>query len=167
MPDTFCCPSEWLKIFNNNGRWRPHLHDLGEVEVKHGERVHVFNFYTDDAGNSDAAKESNRRNRMQSSAVTAPLIKMVPKTQRPSICVLPFANMSGDPEQEYFSDGISEDIITDLIRVSALPVVARNTAFAFKGERSMSDRSRSNSTSAMCSKAACAKRAAGFGSRPS
>src|SRR5207245_10165773 len=34
-------------------RWRPHLHDLGEVEVKHGERVHVFNLYTDDAGNSD------------------------------------------------------------------------------------------------------------------
>src|SRR5881227_3505562 len=38
-------------------RWRPHLHDLGEVEVKHGERVHVFNFYTDDAGNSDRPKK--------------------------------------------------------------------------------------------------------------
>jgi adenylate cyclase len=50
-----------------------------------------------------------------------------------SICVLPFANMSGDPEQEYFSDGISEDIITDLSKVSALSVVARNTAFTFKG----------------------------------
>src|SRR4051812_32112590 len=36
-----------------NGRWRQHLHDLGEVEVKHGERIHVFNFYTDDTGNSD------------------------------------------------------------------------------------------------------------------
>ena len=51
-----------------------------------------------------------------------------------AICVLPFANMSGDPEQEYFSDGISEDIITDLSKVSALSVVARNTAFQFKGE---------------------------------
>jgi adenylate cyclase len=50
-----------------------------------------------------------------------------------SICVLPFANMSGDAEQEYFSDGISEDIITDLAKVSALSVVARNTAFTFKG----------------------------------
>ena len=50
-----------------------------------------------------------------------------------SICVLPFANMSGDPEQEYFSDGISEDITTDLAHVSALAVVARNTAFTFKG----------------------------------
>lgn len=51
---------------------------------------------------------------------------------RRSICVLPFANMSGDPEQEYFSDGISEDITTDLSKVSALEVIARNTAFQFK-----------------------------------
>src|SRR5205814_3422483 len=40
-----------------NGRWRPNLHDLGEVEVKHGERVHVFNFYAEDAGNSDPPKK--------------------------------------------------------------------------------------------------------------
>ena len=51
-----------------------------------------------------------------------------------SICVLPFANMSGDAEQEYFSDGISEDITTDLSKVSALGVTARNTAFMFKGQ---------------------------------
>ena len=51
-----------------------------------------------------------------------------------SICVLPFANVSDDPQQEYFSDGISEDIITDLSKVSALSVVARNTAFTFKGK---------------------------------
>ena len=51
-----------------------------------------------------------------------------------SICVLPFENMSGDREQEYFSDGISEDIITDLSKVSALEVVARNTSFGLKGK---------------------------------
>jgi len=51
-----------------------------------------------------------------------------------SVCVLPFLNMSGEPEQEYFSDGISEDIITDLSNISALSVVARNTAFTFKGQ---------------------------------
>jgi adenylate cyclase len=56
------------------------------------------------------------------------------KSQRKaSVCVLPFVNMSGESEQEYFSDGISEDIITDLSKVSALSVVARNTAFTFKG----------------------------------
>ena len=54
--------------------------------------------------------------------------------KRPSVCVLPFINMSGEPEQEYFSDGITEDIITDLSKVSALSVVARNTAFTFKGQ---------------------------------
>jgi adenylate cyclase len=56
------------------------------------------------------------------------------KAVKPSIAVLPFANMSGDPEQEYFSDGITEDIITDLSKVSALAVIARNTAFTFKGK---------------------------------
>ena len=57
-----------------------------------------------------------------------------PAEEKPSIAVLPFNNMSGDPEQEYFSDGITEDIITDLSKVSALFVVARNTAFTYKGK---------------------------------
>ncbi len=52
---------------------------------------------------------------------------------KPSIIVLPFANISEDPEQEYFSDGTTEDIITDLTKVSAVSVVARNTSFALKG----------------------------------
>ncbi len=54
--------------------------------------------------------------------------------ERVSIAVLPFNNMSGDTEQEYFSDGITEDIITDLSKVSGLFVVARNTAFTYKGK---------------------------------
>jgi adenylate cyclase len=58
----------------------------------------------------------------------------VAKNKKASVCVLPFINMSGEPEQEYFSDGITEDIITDLSKVSALSVVARNTAFTFKGQ---------------------------------
>ena len=58
----------------------------------------------------------------------------VAPARRVAICVLPFINMSGDAEQEYFSDGISEDIITDLSKVSALSIVARNTAFTFKGQ---------------------------------
>ena len=56
-----------------------------------------------------------------------------PVVRRTSVCVLPFANMSGDAEQEYFSDGISEDVITDLCKVSALSVATRSNAFAFKG----------------------------------
>ena len=52
---------------------------------------------------------------------------------RPSIAVLPFQNMSGDPEQEYFADGIVEDIITGLSRMQWLFVIARNSSFTYKG----------------------------------
>ena len=60
----------------------------------------------------------------------------MPATRRdkPSIAVLPFNNMSGDPEQEYFSDGITEDIITDLSKVSGLSVIARHSSFSYKGK---------------------------------
>ena len=54
-------------------------------------------------------------------------------SEKPSIAVLPFDNMSGDPDQEYFADGITEDLTTDLSRISGLFVVARNSSFAYKG----------------------------------
>jgi adenylate cyclase len=56
-----------------------------------------------------------------------------PTADKPSIAVLPFTNMSGDPEQEYFADGISEDVTTDLSKIAGLFVIARNSAFAYKG----------------------------------
>jgi len=55
-------------------------------------------------------------------------------SDKPSIAVLPFINMSGDPEQEYFSDGLTEDIITELSRFKNLLVIARNSSFTFKGQ---------------------------------
>ena len=55
------------------------------------------------------------------------------RADKPSIAVLPFDNLSGDPEQDYFADGITEDLTTDLSRLSGLFVVARNSAFAYKG----------------------------------
>jgi TolB-like protein len=57
-----------------------------------------------------------------------------PLPDKPSIAVLPFVNMSADPEQEYFSDGITEDIITELARFSSLFVIARNSSFHYKGQ---------------------------------
>jgi len=57
-----------------------------------------------------------------------------PDAEKPSIAVLAFTNMSGDPEQEYFSDGISEDIITELSRFRELFVIARNSSFSYKGK---------------------------------
>jgi adenylate cyclase len=89
--------------------------DLGEHTVKNFERpMHVFILRPAESAAGDEPRAEPRH--------------------RVSICVLPFANMSGDPEQEYFSDGISEDIITDLSKVSALWVAARNTSFTFKGK---------------------------------
>jgi adenylate cyclase len=58
----------------------------------------------------------------------------LPLPDKPSIAVLPFTNMSGDPEQEYFSDGMTDDIITDLSKVSGLFVIARNSTFIYKGK---------------------------------
>jgi len=65
---------------------------------------------------------------------TSPASPAAVAQDKPSIAVLPFNNMSGDPEQDYFSEGITEDIITDLSKVSGLFVVGRHTSFAYKGK---------------------------------
>ena len=74
--------------------------------------------------------QSSGRARPASSAVQAPVLALPDK---PSIDVLPFQNMSGDPEQEYFADGLVEDIITALSRYKSLFVIARNSSFTYKG----------------------------------
>ena len=98
------------------------LRDMGEIEVKNIPRpVRVFEVMLEGAM---APREATTTG--QSIEATA--------SDKPSIVVLPFDNMSGDPEQEYFSDGITEDIITDLSKVSGLLVIARNSAFTYKGK---------------------------------
>jgi TolB-like protein len=93
--------------------------DLGEQEVKNIDRpVRVWRWT---AGAGLAA------------SVSAKMDEPLPLPDKPSIAVLPFDNMSADPEQEYFADGISEDIITELSRFRTLFVIARNSSFAFKG----------------------------------
>jgi TolB-like protein len=67
-------------------------------------------------------------------AVKSPLPPALPLPDKPSIAVLPFANMSGDPEQEYFVDGMVEEIITALSRIRWLFVIARNSSFTYKGQ---------------------------------
>jgi adenylate cyclase len=92
--------------------------DMGEQTLKNIERP--VRVYSIQLGVADPSPS-----RTTSSAATE---------MRRSIAVLPFDNMSGDPEQEYFSDGITEDIITDLSKISGLHVVARNTVFTYKGK---------------------------------
>jgi adenylate cyclase len=65
---------------------------------------------------------------------SAPALPALPLPDKPSIAVLPFANMSGDPEQEYFADGMVEEIITALSRIRWLFVIARNSSFTYKGQ---------------------------------
>jgi len=95
--------------------------DGGSVEVKNIARpVNVWHWRSDDLGGAGEATKA-----------------VVPAAARgregPSIAVLAFDNMSGDPDQAYFSDGIAEDIITDLSKVSGLTVIARNSSFAYRG----------------------------------
>jgi adenylate cyclase len=95
--------------------------DKGEHGVKNIARpVRVYRVEKRGEPRADPANE----------AATAPLAL----PDRPSIAVLPFANMSGDPEQDYFVDGMVEDIITGLARIKWLFVIARNSSFAYKGK---------------------------------
>ncbi len=71
---------------------------------------------------------------------------------RPSIAVLPFANLGGDPRQEYFSDGISGDIITELSRFSELMVIARNSTFQYKGKAVERPRGGTRTWGALCAR---------------
>ena len=90
------------------------LEDMGEVALKNMERpVHVFKI-------SPTSK----------AAQTVPAHTKGP--DRPSIAILPFSNLSGDPEQQFFSDGITEDIITELSRFHTLFVIARNSSFQYR-----------------------------------
>src|SRR5579863_5737814 len=89
--------------------------DLGERQVKNIARpVRVF--------------------RVQSAGQAAQIPAAPPLPDKPSIAVLPFQNMSGDPEQEYFADGMVEEIITALSRIRWLFVIARNSSFSYKGQ---------------------------------
>lgn len=94
--------------------------NLGEKQVKNIENpIQVYQWVGNNSDTAPGATISTR-----STAIP----------EKPSIAVLPFDNMSGDPEQEYFVDGITEDIITDLSKISGLLVISRYSSFAYKGK---------------------------------
>src|SRR5215468_3594190 len=97
------------------------ISDLGEARLKNiAEPMHIYSLQV---GSAAAPKATAPR-------AAAPGLSL---PDRPSIAVLPFQNMSGDPEQEYFADGMVEDIITALSRFRQLFVIARNSSFVYKG----------------------------------
>jgi adenylate cyclase len=89
---------------------------------------------------------------------------VLPLPDKPSIAVLPFQNMSGDPEQEYFADGMVEEIITALSRIRWLFVIARNSSFSYKGQSPDVKGSAASWASATSSKVRSAKPAVGCAS---
>ena len=113
------------------GRLKAKLHALGELTLKNIERpIRAFQIEWDAADWRISVPAIAVLSKTTSSPTDAPLTL----PDKPSIAVLPFQNMSGDPEQEYFADGISEEIITELSRFHSLFVIARNSSFSYKGK---------------------------------
>lgn len=130
-------------------RWNRCLHDLGECEVKHGRRVALFNFYSDSCGNPErprkldctpkAAATSLFKRKIVALGVLALAIGVAAfffpsrrPPDKPSIAVLQFLDLSQTKDQEYFGDGIAEQIINALRKIHGLSVVARTSSFAVK-----------------------------------
>ena len=122
------------------------LAEPGSVVVSGTVHEHVrgkLDFDFDDLGSQEvkniAEPVRTYRARIRGGASTSPTASTreegpLPHPDKPSIAVLPFENMSGDPEQQYFSDGLSEDIITDLSKIPGLFVIARNSSFVYRGK---------------------------------
>ncbi len=108
------------------GKLKLEYEDLGEQKVKNiAEPVWAYKVCTEPLGAAQLAPPPSQGAAGETPALALP--------DEPSIAVLPFANMSNDPEQEFFGDGLAEDIITDLSRISGLFVIARNSSFSYKG----------------------------------
>ncbi|MGE0422376.1 MAG: adenylate/guanylate cyclase domain-containing protein [Reyranellaceae bacterium] len=112
------------------GRLKTTFEDMGDLRLKNIERPIPTYRATWDAADWPAMG-------VEASLPPTPAVPAEPSLtlpDKPSIAVLPFTNMSGDPEQEYFTDGITEDIITELSRFRSLFVIARNSSFSYKGK---------------------------------
>ena len=138
------------------GRWQPDLHDLGKVETKHGVRIDIVNLYNERVGNAaipkkiaEGKRKAARRAKIRVfvlalgiliAGVALFLLQRAKSTKlraggpEKSIAVLPFMDLSQAKDQEYFCDGMSEEILDALAKVEGLRVVARTSSFSFKGK---------------------------------
>jgi len=105
-----------------HSKWRPHLHDFGECEVKHGVRVSLVNLYTGDVGNSKLPEKLIRAKQEQDAAARIG-----------TLAVKPLDNFSGDTSKDYFADGMTDELITKLSQISAFKrVISRSTMMKYK-----------------------------------
>src|SRR5258707_212032 len=107
-------------------QWRSLLHELGECEVKHGLRISLLNLYGEETGNPELPEKFRQAKAKGQTAPGAAPAK--------SVAVLPFVNMSADKNDEYLSDGMTEELINALAKVPGLRVPGRSSSFAFKGK---------------------------------
>ena len=135
-------------------RWRANLHDLGECEVKHGVRIGIANLYDSEVGNSQLPKKLQAVKKHRAhvrwaavaiglllvaalAAVVLSLLRKGPARSlaaavEKSIAVLPFENLSSDKENAYFTDGVQDEILTDLAKIADLKVISRTSVMQYK-----------------------------------
>jgi adenylate cyclase len=145
------------------------LAEPGAICISAAARDHIANklpLIFDDLGDQQVKNiaQAIRVYRVRVEKPTVQPSAALPLPDKPSIAVLPFQNMSGDPEQEYFIDGMVEEIITALSRIRWLFVIARNSTFTYKGHAIDVKQLAANSACATCSKAVCAKLVNAFAS---
>ena len=124
-PGTICLSEDAYRQVR--GRLDLQVSDLGDTQLKNiAEPIRVYSLQVGVSAEPKPAIETGPATKEATLAQPA-------LPDRPSIAVLPFQNMSGDPEQDYFCDGMVEDIITGLSRIKWLFVIARNSSFTYKG----------------------------------
>jgi TolB-like protein/Tfp pilus assembly protein PilF len=137
--------------------WRPHLHDLGECDVKHGVKISIVNLYTDKLGNSQLPEKLKQFSRKQAATrlvrrtliagllllavvagtfflrrPTSSLTSNLALIPTKSIAVLPFENLSANQENAFFTDGVQDEILTHLAKVADLKVISRTSVMQYK-----------------------------------
>src|SRR6266536_3026865 len=112
--------------------WQPLLHELGEIEAKHGVKLGVVNLYTEELGNPQPPKKLSRRPAAGTQPVASAEFGIAPSVPEKSIAVLPFENLSADPENVFFVDGVHDEILTDLARIADLKVISRTSVMQYK-----------------------------------
>ena len=112
--------------------WQPYLHEIGEIEVKHGVHVGIVNVYTDEFGNPETPSRVSRDQRRPAQvSATKPDAEPAAVPEK-SIAVLPFENLSADPENAFFADGVQDEILTNLAKIADLKVTSRSSVMQYR-----------------------------------